>query len=204
MLTQWNMSCMPNMMPIPFSFKRSQIWLSGSGCSISSYQSCIADNATELVALLVDEELALDTLEALPAEAPDPVVTVGAVRLTVESFGLQISHDKQDIIYREATSTDLFVHPSLRPVVNSLVGRLSLIRALQWNRVSSTKKGQIRDRLTGGFGWRTHKEICRGRLDMRKNSPGTCQGYPWPTSRNRGPRTSNVRGRRLVTLADVP
>ena len=41
----------------------------------------------------MDEELALDTLEALPAKAPDPVVTVGTVRLTVESFGLQISND---------------------------------------------------------------------------------------------------------------
>ena len=98
---------------------------------VSSYQGCIADNATELVALLVDEELALDTLEALPAEAPDPVVTVGAVRLTVESFGLQISHDKHDIINREATSTDLIVRPSLRPVVTYLVGCLSLIIALQ-------------------------------------------------------------------------
>ena len=39
----------------------------------------VAGDADQLVALLVDEQLALGALEALPAQAPDAVVTVRAV-----------------------------------------------------------------------------------------------------------------------------
>ena len=38
----------------------------------------IADDADQLVAFLVDEELALGALEALASQPPDPIVAVGA------------------------------------------------------------------------------------------------------------------------------
>ena len=41
------------------------------------------------MALLVDEQLALDALEALPAEPPDPVVTVRTESFPVKPFCLQ-------------------------------------------------------------------------------------------------------------------
>ena len=49
----------------------------------------IADDAAELVALLVDEQPALDALEALPAQAPDAVMAVRARSLPVEPLGLK-------------------------------------------------------------------------------------------------------------------
>ena len=55
----------------------------------SSHAPGIAHHPAKLVALLVDEQPALDALEALPAKAPDPVMAVGAGGLPVEPLGLQ-------------------------------------------------------------------------------------------------------------------
>ena len=49
----------------------------------------VATDLDQLVALFVDEKLALDTLEALAAQAPDPVVAVGTGSPPIESFGLK-------------------------------------------------------------------------------------------------------------------
>ena len=49
----------------------------------------IADDAAEFVALLVDEQPALDALEALPAQAPDAVMAVRARSLPVEPLRLK-------------------------------------------------------------------------------------------------------------------
>ena len=55
----------------------------------SSHAPGIAHHPAELVALLVDEQPALDALEPLPAKAPDPVMAVGAGGLPVEPLCLQ-------------------------------------------------------------------------------------------------------------------
>ena len=44
---------------------------------------------TSLVTFLVDQQFTLDTFESLPAQAPDPVVTVGTERHSVEPLGLE-------------------------------------------------------------------------------------------------------------------
>ena len=49
----------------------------------------VARLAAQLVTLLVDQQLALDALEPLPAEAPDPVGAVGAEGAPVEPLGLE-------------------------------------------------------------------------------------------------------------------
>ena len=49
----------------------------------------VVGESAQVVTLLVDQQLALDTLEALPAETPDTVVAVSTERLPVEPLGLE-------------------------------------------------------------------------------------------------------------------
>ena len=64
----------------------------------------VAGHADQLVALLVHEELALGALESLPAEAPDAVVTVRAVRSLEMRGGGKLFAEKKTIIEDEMTN----------------------------------------------------------------------------------------------------
>ena len=71
---------------------RSDIFRIGRPSRHRCHAPGVAHHSAQLVALLMDEQPALDALEALPSKTPDAVMTIGTGSLPVESLRLQTGH----------------------------------------------------------------------------------------------------------------